>query len=194
MDHPDPKELPCAVAKLTAQPRKYGFHGTLKPPFRLAKDQTAGDLKLACQDLAQSLSPVALDGLALSRIDSFLALTLEGDTNQIDALARKTVRDLDRFRAPSSARELERRQKADLTSTQKALLLRWGYPYVMEAFRFHMTLTGPLDTGQVDPVYKALFPKTATLLADPQTLCDLTLVGEGPDGMFREIARYHLGS
>lgn len=188
------KDLPCTVATLADRPRKYGFHGTLKPPFRLAEGHTPEDLKLACRDLAQSLSPAPLNGLSLLSIGHFLALTLKGDTSQVDTLAGKIVQHLDLFRAPTSVGELERRQKANLSPSQKALLLRWGYPYVMEAFRFHMTLTGPIASDQIDAVHKALLPTVAPLLTAPQTLSDLTLVGEGPDGMFREIARYHLGS
>lgn len=192
--HPNLKDLPCAVATLTTQPRKYGFHGTLKPPFRLADGHTADDLKLACQKLAISLVPIALEGLSLSQIGHFMALTLQEDTGQLTALANQVVRDLDPFRAPSSAADLERRRKASLSSAQDALLTQWGYPYVMQEFRFHMTLTSPLGPDQIDTVHKALLPKVAPLLADPLILSDLTLVGQRPDGMFQEVARYPLGT
>ena len=40
--------------------------------------------------------------------------------------------------------------KSGLTDRQEALLTQWGYPYVMEEFRFHITLTGALDPAHLD--------------------------------------------
>ena len=34
--HAEVAGLPCPVSELTETPRKYGFHGTLKPPFHLS--------------------------------------------------------------------------------------------------------------------------------------------------------------
>lgn len=57
------------------RPRKYGFHATLKPPFRLASDQGLQALQDATAQLARSLAPVQLGILELSRIGSFFAFT-----------------------------------------------------------------------------------------------------------------------
>ncbi|PKP65441.1 MAG: phosphonate metabolism protein, partial [Alphaproteobacteria bacterium HGW-Alphaproteobacteria-8] len=40
MPHPIVPGLPGPVEELTRAPRKYGLHGTLKPPFRLAQGAT----------------------------------------------------------------------------------------------------------------------------------------------------------
>jgi len=45
----------------------------------------------------------------------------------------------------SSLAELPCRRQAVLSPAQDALLVRWGYPYVMEYFRFHCSLTGSLQ-------------------------------------------------
>ena len=54
----------------------------------------------------------------------------------------------DSFRAPLSAGDRERRVSAGLTPLQMELLDRWGYPYVLDQFQFHMTLAGPAPEEQ----------------------------------------------
>ena len=65
--------------EVTETPRKYGFHGTLKPPFRLADGASAEDLHGALSDLAFTVPPARCDGLELTVLGSFLALTPRGD-------------------------------------------------------------------------------------------------------------------
>ncbi len=52
------------------------------------------------------------------------------------------VRSFEPFRAALSKADIARRKPEDLSEVHRANLLRWGYPYVMDEFRFHMTLTG----------------------------------------------------
>ena len=53
-----PQALPEAEwAKLTAEPTTYGFHATLKAPFRLRREFEPRDLLAAAQALAASLPP-----------------------------------------------------------------------------------------------------------------------------------------
>jgi len=51
---------------VTAAPRKYGFHGTLKPPFRLAAGCNQDDLAEAVATLAMVIEPAQVDGLELA--------------------------------------------------------------------------------------------------------------------------------
>ena len=69
---------------------------------------------------------------------------------------------------------------------------RWGYPYVMEEFRFHLTLTGRLDEATAERVETALRPVMAPLLPVPFTVSSFCLFGEAADGMFHLIHRYAL--
>ncbi|WP_204115333.1 DUF1045 domain-containing protein [Shimia biformata] len=190
--HPDIPGLPAPVTELTARPRKYGFHGTLKPPFRLATGQSADALQQAVATLAASLSPVVLDGLELRRLGGFLALVPEGDTSALSTLAARCVAELDPFRAPASNGELDRRRGKGLTPPQEANLIRWGYPYVMDEFRFHLTLTGSLPRGQADSVKTALTPILAPLIPRPFVVDALCLFAERADGRFVELHRYTL--
>lgn len=128
---------------LTADPRGYGFHATLKAPFTLAADKTEAELLAFAQRFAASLSPFRLP-IAPASLGRFLAFRIEGAAPAMDALHGACVREFEPFRAPLSTADLERRRKARLTPEQDARLVRWGYPYVFEDFRFHMTLTGSI--------------------------------------------------
>ena len=187
--HPDIPDLPAPIADITATPRKYGLHGTIKPPFFLAAGTTAPGLHDAFETLCASLSPVRLDGLRITRLGRFLALTVKGDQSLLAKHAAIVVQRLDPFRAPPTSAELARRRRSRLSPRQEALLAQWGYPYVMKEFRFHITLTGPLSPDQADQVQQVLTPRLAPLLPVPFDVTDLTLVGEDAAGMFHEIHR-----
>lgn len=176
---------------ITMTPRKYGFHGTLKPPFRLKEGQTIEALEAAMSDLAGALSPAACDGLELRQLGRFLALTPFGPLDGLQNIAGACVRDLDGFRAPAGEAELARRRKAGLSNRQEMLLAQWGYPYVLEEFRFHLTLSGGLPEGDVrgwtDMVREYLPDLPAPFVMDQIALC-----GERQDGRFELIHRYTL--
>lgn len=190
--HPQIAALPRPVAELTETPRKYGFHGTIKPPFRLAEGQSVEALHEAAQALCARLAPVTLEGLELSRLGAFLALTPKGDAGTLAALAAKVVQALDDFRAPPTEAEIARRNPGKLNPAQRALLEKWGYPYVLDEFRFHLTLTGKLDSTEAEAVEAALAPVVAPLLPVPFRVGSLCLFGEAEDGRFHLLHRYTL--
>ena len=125
---------------LTADPRGYGFHATLKAPFELAADRSEADLLAFAETFAAGLAPFEAV-IAPAALGRFLAFRLDAPCPEMDALHAACVRDFDPFRAPLSDFDLARRRKAPLTAEQDARLIAWGYPYVFEDFRFHMTLT-----------------------------------------------------
>jgi putative phosphonate metabolism protein len=139
-----------AVHALTAEPRRYGAHATFKPPFHARPGLDGVAIGEAVAALASRLAPVALPRLQVTRIGRFLALTPARDSADVAALGAACVRELDALRAPASEAELARRRAAGLSTRQEALLARWGYPYVMEEFRFHITLTGQADREILD--------------------------------------------
>ena len=191
-DHPVLPGLPLPVSQITETPRKYGFHGTLKPPFFLSDGQDVDALHAAILSLTQHLSPVRLEGLELSQLGHFLALTAVGDVTNLASLASHIVMELDPFRAPPSPAELARRRPESLTEVQRALLRRWGYPYVMEEFRFHLTLTGRLSAPHVRQVKAVLDPVVEPLLPRPFDVSSICLFGEDTAGMFHQLHRYAL--
>ncbi|WP_321364955.1 DUF1045 domain-containing protein [uncultured Celeribacter sp.] len=190
LPHPVVDGLPLPVSEITATPRKYGFHGTLKPPFRLTG--TRAELMADLEAFASAHKPVVLEGLTLTRIGGFLALTPLGDLSALETLAGEVVATLDPHRAQPSETELARRRAAGLSARQEALLSQWGYPYVMEEFKFHLTLTGKLTEAQAEATAKALTPEITPLLPRPFEIKDLCLFGEAEDGRFHLLHRYTL--
>lgn len=178
---------------ITAEPRRYGFHATLKPPFVLADGSAPDALAEAAEALAQGLPAFAAPPLQLSRLSGFLALTLSGRCPAMQHLADRCVSELDAFRAPPSAVELARRRRANLSPRHEALLVRWGYPYVMDEFRFHMTLTARLDAEESAVVERALVPLVAPLCATPLAVDALSLFHQpSADAPFCLLRRYRL--
>jgi putative phosphonate metabolism protein len=184
--------LPDDPEMLTEAARKYGFHGTIKAPFRLHGGCTGGVLQVACEKLAKTLAPVQLDGLSLQALGGFLALIPTGETAPLSALAAAVVQGLDAFRAPLTDAEIAKRRPENLTPRQRHYLSTYGYPYVLEEFQFHLTLTGSLSAADLAKTKAALAPHLLPLLPKPFIINYLCLCGEGDDGMFRILHRYTL--
>lgn len=188
--HPDVPHLPVPVAEITATPRRYGFHGTLKPPFRLREDTDFAQLDQAAAALAAHIAPFKAPALAPAHIGAFVALVSSARCPDLEGLAANCVRQLDRFRAPPGDTELARRQAHGLSARQEEHLLRWGYPYVLDQFRFHLTLTGALDREDSDEIFGVLAGLTAPFCAAELPVTELCIFGEGETGHFHIIRRY----
>jgi putative phosphonate metabolism protein len=190
-----PEGLPADEwRRITLDARRYGFHATLKPPFALASGSSRIDLVLAVTELARTLRAVQLPPLQLAIIDRFLALTPRVEQPQISALAERCVVGLDRFRRPAQPEELARRRRAKLTPRQDDLLKKYGYSYVLEEFRFHMTLTDRLDDITAGAVRRLLEPRLESALAEPARIIDLCLFEEAGSGApFVLTERFPLG-
>jgi len=178
--------------ELTADPRRYGFHATLKAPFRLAPELGVGDLDAAvaaaarCARFELRLQVAALGG--------FLALVPEEAPAALAALEEALVTRLDAFRAPTDPAEAARRRMAGLDAVEEDNLSRWGYPYVLRRFRFHMTLTGSLPAAVRGEVRAALEAALAGVLADPVPVAEVCRFAEGADGAFRLVRRFPLAA
>ncbi|HET6185131.1 MAG TPA: DUF1045 domain-containing protein [Acetobacteraceae bacterium] len=131
----------AGIAGITEAPRHYGLHATLKPPMRLRPGATWEDVLTEAHALAAGVAPFALPPLVVASLGGFLALRETAPSTSLQALADLSVTALDRFRAPPDEAELARRRRAGLSAAQEAMLLRFGYPYVFAAWRFHITLT-----------------------------------------------------
>ncbi|SBW07259.1 Phosphonate metabolism protein (modular protein) [uncultured delta proteobacterium] len=155
---------------LTRDARRYGLHATLKPPFFLQPGMTEHDLIDAAEAFTAARRPLPLPALAVTRIGSFLALTVHPrndaeaeEAENVRILAREAVAFFDGFRAPPSEEELNRRRAKGLTLRQERYLWRWGYPYVFDEFRFHITLTDSIR----DPILAAALEANLRLYLAP---------------------------
>ena len=184
---------PAQLNSLLHSPRHYGFHATLKPPFVLKPGFCPADLDTRLQAYAATLSTFMLPPLKLALLGNFFCLRTQ-ESSALQRLAANLVRDFDDLRQPPTVMELEKRRVAGLSPNQEAMLQVWGYPYVLDELRFHLTLTGPvIDPKERELVADALehcFP--AELL---QGLCfdALSLFVEENSQPLRCIARYSMG-
>ncbi len=191
LDGPDLPGLPRPRADLVAAPRRYGFHATLKAPFRLADGHDEAELDAATASVAADCRSLELR-LRLDALGSFLALTPSAPSQALATLEHACVTRLDAFRAPPRPEELARRRAAGLDAKEAEALRTWGYPYVLDRFRFHMTLTGPLPPPDQSATRAVLEPALAPLLADPIPVREICRFGEDRDGNFRLVRRYPL--
>ncbi len=178
---------------ITSAPRTYGFHATLKPPFFLALGKELAALETAVAEFAAARPRILLPNLQFEVLGNFLALGLSEPLEEVDRLAADAVRCLDEFRRPASDEELALRRGVGLTERQEALLVEWGYPYVMEEFRFHMTLSTRLDETGQSRLLSILRPIVSPLIENPITIEAVSLVEQPePGARFIERGRFPL--
>jgi len=184
--------LAFARADLVEAPRRYGLHATLKAPFRLAEGVGEGELDAAAGAVAAGCAGFELR-LEVAALGGFLALVPDEVPPELRALEEAVVTGLDRFRAPVGAAEVVRRRMAGLDAVEEENLRRWGYPYVLGRFRFHMTLTGSLAPEVRAEVRPALEAALGGPLAAPVPVAEVCRFAEGRDGAFRLVRRFPLG-
>ncbi|TCU66571.1 putative phosphonate metabolism protein [Bradyrhizobium sp. R2.2-H] len=160
---------------LTTDPRKYGFHATLKAPMALASGRTEAELMAACATFAGQSRTIPLIRPVVDTISGFIAVIPPEPVDALQQLAADCVREFDSFRAALTAEDRARRKPEKLTERQRDYLDRWGYPYVMEEFRFHMTLTGRLDAERRGPILEMLRARFASLHLGALTIDRLAL-------------------
>jgi putative phosphonate metabolism protein len=151
---------------LTSAPRVYGFHATLKAPFRLAPGRSAEELAVNLAAFAAARAPVAIMP-AVRTIGSFAAVIPAEPSAAVDRLAADCVRTFDPFRAPLNDDERRKRLASPLSAQLKENLERWGYPYVFDDFRFHMTLTGKITPACQEPVLTCLRNRLSAIEGRP---------------------------
>ena len=186
----DHEKLKAAdVRRHTAEPRRYGFHATLVAPFQLAADVTEDDLIQSAINFVRGRVPFSIR-LATARIGSFHALAPAAPSVLLDTLAESAVDHFNGLRAPLGEAEIRRRSLGGLSMRQETYLLRYGYPYVRDEFRFHMTLTGAMP----DPAPEwelALEAYFAPLIAVPILVDAITLFVEPERGAPLNVLSMH---
>lgn len=179
------KELPFPDAQLeaftdwramTSDPRKYGFHATLKAPFALKDGVSEADLLAAFGEFAKAPRAIPQIAPVVRSLGSFIAAVPDVPVDALNALADDCVRAFDHLRRPLTEQDRARRLNSPLTDNQIKHLDRWGYPYVFEEFRFHMTLSGSLPDDKREPAQALLQSQFATLALSALTIDSLTLL------------------
>jgi len=171
------------LARLTGRARRYGFHATLKAPFALLADRSHIDVLELAADIADRCHAVKISGLEVSMLGDFIAL---------NSLAAAFVEGLDLLRA-AQARDAAKWPPAKLSRRQSELLDAWGYPYVFDQYRFHMTLTDPIPTQFAGAIRDGLRRAAGGVVGTPLIIDAVMVVEETePTAPFRSIARLRL--
>lgn len=193
---PLPADMKQAVPDwhdLTQDPRKYGFHATLKAPLSLAPGRTEGELLAACERFAGTPRPIPVIRPVVSAISGFLAVLSAEPSHELLTFAADCVREFDSFRAPLTAADRARRNPSRLSERQVDHLDRWGYPYVMEDFQFHMTLTGKLAAERQRTILPILQRRFAELELGSLSIDRIALFRQDrKESGFRIIRHYAL--
>lgn len=191
-DHVPPEIEPDVRERLIARPRRYGFHATLKAPFRLAASETERTLSDAVASLAERFHRFELPPLSVRSIGGFIALTLDRPCPETQALADACTMELDRFRAPLSPAERQRRRPERLTRRQREFLETWGCPYVLAEYRWHITLTDQVEAEAATHYRRLLSQMYRRIAGGPSVIVDgvALLRQKHPDASFKLIERH----
>jgi len=178
---------------ISVSARRYGFHATIKAPMALADGTDRAGLEMALADFARTHRPVALTGLAVTPIEGFLALTTTPQPQALTDFAATVVTAFERFRMPLEPAARARRLRAPLSARQIELVDEYGYPYVLEQFQFHMTLTDRLEATPLAAMQRRAADWFAEALRTPILLDRLVLFYEAePGAEFRRLDDYVL--
>lgn len=171
-----------ALAGLTADPRRYGFHATLKAPFALADGRSEAELVAEIGRFVAEAEPFEIPEIIVGRLGSFFALVPGDHCDALQSFAGEVVRRFERFRAPLTSADIARRKPDELTTAERQNLVQWGYPYVFDDFRFHMTLTRRVPAERRDVVQRVLLDQFADFHGRPLAIHGLALFKEPSRG------------
>ena len=180
------------VRTITQTPRKYGLHGTLKAPFKLAEGCDLAQLRDAAATFATGQPEFEIGALALRHDSGFVALRPRSQQVALCKFAAATVMAFHGFRATLTDVDIARRREAKLTARQDQQMLDWGYPFIFDDFHFHLTLSGRMEAREAAQVIDALSPHLESIVPTPFVIDAITLMGQDDRGMFHQIHRYTL--
>ena len=197
-DGDGPPDLPGftreQLVEAQASARHYGFHATIRAPFTPAPGCGEAELRAALNAFAASQSPLTLAPLRPAALGAYLTLQPGEPAPALVDMAAACLRAFEPLRAPLDEADMARRRQSRLTPRQDELMQQWGYPYVMEEFRFHMTLAGPLKHDERDCLLNALGAACAELVATPFVLDRLSLCYQpGRSAPFAVVATAEFG-
>lgn len=189
----DPAEMCGIGAELSARaikaPARYGLHATLKAPFPLREGAAVQDLRGALDAFCGIRRAPAGGALMPAFFQGYFGLVLLERTADIDWLAAECVTCFDAFRAPGGESGVP--ADGELSPQEEVFLKEFGYPYVLSAFQFHVSLAGPLSQVELEEVAAALKPHLAPLVKQAVIIDSLTLLGEPEGGGVFEVISRH---
>ena len=174
------------------QPAKYGFHATLKAPFRLKRNVKTKNFYDVISHIAAQHSRFKIKGLKIVYSKKFTFITSRKPNKLLINLENDLVKHLDTFRAELNKTEIKKRIPDSLTFKQNKYLKEWGYPFVFDQFKFHMTLmnqnNNKLSNKQKLELEKLIYKISNNVIE----FNEISLLGENKNGYFEEIKRFKL--
>ena len=174
------------------QPAKYGFHATLKAPFRLKRNVKTKNFYDVISHIAAQHSRFKIQGLKIVYSKKFTFITSRKPNKLLINLENDLVKHLDTFRAELNKKEIKKRIPDSLTFKQNKYLKEWGYPFVFDQFKFHMTLmnqnNNKLSNKQKLELEKLIYKISNNVIE----FNEISLLGENKNGHFEEIKRFKL--
>jgi hypothetical protein len=174
------------------QPAKYGFHATLKAPFRLKRNVKTKNFYDVISHIAAQHSRFKIKGLKIVYSKKFTFITSRKPNKLLINLESDLVKHLDTFRAELNKTEIKKRIPDSLTFKQNKYLKEWGYPFVFDQFKFHMTLmnqnNNKLSNKQKLELEKLIYKISNNVIE----FNEISLLGENKNGHFEEIKRFKL--
>ncbi len=172
--------------------KKYGFHGTLIPPFRLNKNYSTNLLFKKTEDIAKKFKKFKFYKFKLKKINNFYAFVQNKKNNNINKLSNRLVRELFKFRSPLTKKEIDRRNPSKLSKLQLNILYKWGYPYLMSEFSFHMTLASEVTGNKLYFELKKIEKNKEIILNEINNFDKIYIFGENQKGMFENLENFSL--
>jgi hypothetical protein len=191
VDFPDESESGAVNwNELSTEPRRYGFHATLKAPFHLLPSRGEDQLVKAVQNFARLGHAVHTFEPTVRLLNGFFAVMPRKAVPPIDAMAASCTTIFDAYRAPITPQQRARLVALKLSESQMRNLDRWGYPYVLAEFQFHMTLTGKVPAGRRKAILAVLQKGLRRIgMAGPIAVDRLALLKQdSPGASFRVVS------
>ena len=180
-------------SSLVLTPKQYGFHGTIKAPFRLKNEYTYNDLENKVREISKQIHSFYFDQLIIKKLGNFIGL-IPTNNLKINAVSNKFVEELDYLRDELSESEIKKRKPHKLTSNQKQMLFKWGYPYVFDEFKFHLTLTSKLNVVEIDDVLRSLQNILKQVNLNKISFNNICIFGQKNDEKFYFVKRFNFNN
>ena len=172
--------------------KKYGFHGTLIPPFKLNKNYSTNTLFKKTEDIAKKFKKFKFYKFKLKRINNFYAFVQNKKNSNINKISNRLVKELFKFRSPLTKKEIDKRNPSKLSKLQLNILHKWGYPYLMSEFKFHMTLASEVTGNKLYSELKKIEKKKEIILNEINDFDKIYIFGENQKGMFENLENFSL--
>jgi len=144
---PETGQPPASPRARRERAAHYGLHATLKAPRRLADGVDASTFIRTLATLAHRSSAFDMPALGVVDWGGFVALrpiVALPARHALRGLADACVRELEPLCARPTAADAQARERAHrLDAGHRDHLGRWGYPFVLERWAFHVTLSDP---------------------------------------------------